>query len=298
MRTTLALLLALTAALAASPLPARTPPDAQGNATKQTLVYGRAGGHDLPLDLYLPDASARGRGKGCPVVLFLHGGGWRFGSKAEGEGLAALFTQKGIALASADYRLDSEAIWPAQIHDAKTAVRWLRANARRYGLDPARIGVCGTSAGGHLAALLGTTPGVAALEDRSEGTPRESVRVRAVCSVSGPIDLGIQPTTLVGRYFVRHELGGSAPEKPDLVRQADPSLYVRGGEPPFLLVYGERDHLVLPEHARRLEKALRAHGGEVTLDLVPGGKHVPLAEAQRAEIVAFFQKHLAARRQP
>ena len=276
----------------ASPLPAE-PATANGNGGE--LVYGQAGGHDLRLDLYLPDA-APPRGKKWPVVLFLHGGGWRFGSKAEGKGLAALFTQKGIAFASADYRLDTEALWPAQIHDAKTAVRYLRANTR-LGLDPARIGVCGTSAGGHLAALLGTTPGVAALEDRSEGSPGVSTRVRAVCSVSGPVDLGIQPTTLVGRFFVRHELGGSAQEKPDLVRQADPSLYVRGGEPPFLLIYGERDHLVLPEHARRMAAALRAHGGDVTVDLVPGGKHVPLGgEKQRAEIVAFFQKHLAARR--
>ncbi len=95
---------------------------------------------------------------------------------------------------------------------------------------------------------------------------------------------------------MRRELGGSAQEKPDLVRQADPSRYVHGGEPPFLLVYGERDKLVSPEHARRLRDALCTHGDEVALDLVPDAGHVPHGDAQRAEIAAFFQKHLAAPR--
>ncbi len=279
------LLLALLAALTAAPLRAEPPPETKN------IVYGQAGGHDLLLDLYLP-ASDRLRAKALPVVLYLHGGGWRNGSRVEGERLAGLCTQRGLAFASADYRLDGEALWPAQILDAKTAVRFLRANARRYGLDPARVGACGASAGGHLAALLGTTPGVAALEDRSEGSPQASDRVQAVCDVSGPTDLGIEPSSLLGRFYVRHELGGSAAEKPDLVHQADPSRYVHGGEPPFLLIYGARDWLVLPEHARRLEGALRAHGDNVTLDLVPGAGHVPHGDVQQTEIVGFFQKVL------
>lgn len=288
----LVLLLALAASAVVSPLRAAPPADRQGGETRD-LVYGRAGGHDLKLDLYRPSGSARDGGKSRPVVLFLHGGGWRFGSKEEGARFADRFTSRGFVFASADYRLSGEALWPAPIHDAKTAVRFLCANARRYGLDPARIGVCGTSAGGHLAALLGTTPGVVALEDRSQGSPRASDRVQAVCDVSGPTDIAIQPSTFIGRYYVRHEFGGTAQEKPDLARQADPSRYVHGGEPPFFLIYGARDRLVLPEHARRLQDALRTHGGRVTLDLVPGGGHVPLrGEEQQAEIVAFFQQHL------
>ena len=271
--------------------PAVSPLRADLPAGTKNLVYGQAGGHDLTLDLYLP-SSDHARARPVPVVLFLHGGGWRSGSRAEGERLAGLFTQRGLAFASADYRLDGEALWPAQVLDVKTAVRFLRANARRYGLDPTRIGVAGNSAGGHLAALLGTTRGVAALEDRSEGSPQASDRVQAVCDVSGPTDLGIEPSSALGRFYVRHELGGPAAEKPDLVHQADPSRYVHGGEPPFFLVYGARDWLVLPEHAYRLQNALRAHGGDVTLDLVPGAGHVPHGDVQQTEIVGFFQKYL------
>ena len=280
--------LALFAVLLAIPLSAAPP-----NAGKlENLVYGQAGGHDLKLDLYLPAASPAKRG-GWPVVLYFHGGGWRVGSKSEARRFAGRFTANGIALASVDYRLSAEAIWPAQIFDSKTAVRWTRANARRYGLDPARIGGFGASAGGHLVALLGTTEGVKALEDRGQGSAKESARVQAVCDVSGPVDMTISTRNPIGKLAVRGEFGGSAEEKPDLIRQADPSRYVKGGEPPFLIIQGARDELVLPAHARKLEAALQAHGDEVSVDLVPDGGHVPLqGEKQQAEIVAFFKKHL------
>ncbi len=282
------LFLALLTVLLALPLSA-----APANAGKlENLVYGRAGGHDLKLDLYLPSSTPPG-GKGSPVVLYFHGGGWRIGSKADGEHYAEFFTKNGIAFASVNYRLSGEAIWPAPIFDAKTAVRWVRANARRYGFDPARIGVFGESAGGHLVALLGTTEGVKALEDRGQGSPGESSRVRAVCDVSGPVDMNIPTTSLIGKLSVRGEFGGSAQEKPDLVRQADPSLYVKGGEPPFLIIQGAEDGLVVTAHALRLQAALKAHGDSVTLDLVPGGGHVPMrGEKQRDEVVRFFKKHL------
>ena len=274
--------------LAAAPLPAAP----AGGTKTENIVYGRSGDRELKLDLYLPAAPAPGK-KGFPVVIYIHGGGWRVGSKSEGERYAEMFNRNGIALASIDYRLSNVAIWPAQIHDSKTAVRWVRANARRYGLNPARIGAMGASAGGHLAALLGTTEGVKALEDRGQGSPKESSRVRAVCDISGPIDLSIPTDSLIGKLSVRGELHGSAEERPDLVRQADPSRYVKGGEPPFLIIQGDQDKLVVPEHAYKLQKALKAHGDDVTLDLVPGGKHIPMkGDKQRDEVGAFFKKHL------
>ncbi len=283
------LFLALFAAFLAPSL-SRAQPVA--DSTLRNIVYGHAGGHDLKLDLYLPSSTPPG-GKGSPVVIYIHGGGWRVGSKAEGEQYAKMFTSNGIAFASIDYRLSNEAMWPAQILDSKTAVRWMRANARQNGLDPARIGVFGASAGGHLVSLLGTTEGVKALEDRSQGSPRESSRVRAVCDVSGPVDMFIPTHRFVGKLAVRWEFGGSAAEKPDLVRQADPSLYVKGGEPPFLIIHGDADELVVPANATKLAAALKAHGDTVILDMVPGGKHIPLeGDKQRNEIVAFFKKHL------
>ena len=272
----------------AAPLAAAPPDDGK----LENVVYGQAGGHDLKLDLYLPAAPAA-KGKGLPVVIYIHSGGWRIGSKAEGEQYARLFTDRGIAFASIDYRLSGEAIWPAQILDSKTAVRWTRANARRYGLDPARIGAFGTSAGGHLVALLGTTAGVEALEDRAQGSSQQSSRVQAVCDVSGPVDLSIPTHSLIGKLAVRGELRATPAENPALYRQTNPALYVKGGEPPFLIIQGDADKLVLPENARLLEAALKAHGDRVTVDLVPGGKHIPLQGAkQRDEIAAFFKRHL------
>ena len=280
--------LALCVFFLAAPLSAAPP----SGGKLANLVYGQAGGHDLKLDLYLPTTPVS-KGKGWPVVLYLHSGGWRVGSKEEGGMYAKLFTDRGIALASADYRLSNEAIWPAQILDSKTAVRWTRANARRYGLDPARIGAFGTSAGGHLVALLGTTAGVEALEDRAQGSSQQSSRVQAVCDVSGPVDLSIPTHSLIGKLAVRGELRATPQENPALYRQTNPALYAKGGEPPFLIIQGDADKLVLPENARLLEAALKAHGDRVTVDLVPGGKHIPMQDdKQRNEVVDFFKKHL------
>ena len=98
---------------------------------------------------------------------------------------------------------------------------------------------------------------------------------------------------LIGTLCEIGEFGGPSHEKQDLVRQADPSNYVKGGEPPFLLIHGDRDKLVDPANSRKLEAALKAHGDSVTLDIVPGGKHVPLeGEKQQQEVVAFFKKYL------
>ncbi len=272
-----------------APLSAAPPNDGK----LENIVYGQAGGHDLKLDLYLPTTPAPARGKGRPVVIYIHSGGWRVGSKAEGGRYAKLFTDNGIAFASIDYRLSGEAIWPAQILDSKTAVRWTRANARRYGLDPARIGAFGASAGGHLVALLGTTEGVKALEDLGEGSPQASSRVQAVCDVSGPVDLSIPTHSLIGKLAVSGEMHATPQENPALYRQTNPALYVKGGEPPFLIVQGDADKLVLPKNALLLEAALKAHGDRVTVDMVPGGKHIPLeGEPQLREIIVFFMRHL------
>ena len=138
----------------------------------------RSAGKTLPLDLYLP-ASTNGRP--VPVVLWLHGGGWISGDKAA-DVPVGMFTRAGYALASVNYRYSTQGRFPAQIQDVKAAVRWVRANARALGMDPARIAVCGISSGGHLAALLGTSGGVPELEDLTMGNPDVSSRVQAVAS--------------------------------------------------------------------------------------------------------------------
>ncbi len=254
------LFLALFAAFLAPSL-SRAQPVA--DSTLRDIVYGHAGGHDLKLDLYLPSSTPPG-GKGSPVVIYIHGGGWRVGSKAEGEQYARMFTSNGIAFASIDYRLSNDAMLAradSRCQDRRALGARQRPPATAW--TPRAIGVFGASAGGHLVALLGTTEGVKALEDRSQGSPRESSRVRAVCDVSGPVDMIIPTHRFVGKLAVRWEFGGSAAEKPDLVRQADPSLYVKGGEPPFLIIQGDADELVVPANATKLEAALKAHGDTV-----------------------------------
>lgn len=272
--------------------PPMPPPAAHGATTFYNVPYAHAGGRDLLLDLYLPATDGPGGVRPRPVIVFFHGGGWRVGSKAEVvKKVASLVGETGYALASVNYRLSQDAIFPAPIIDGKTAVRWVRANAGRFGLDPRRVGAMGFSAGGHLAAMLGTTAGIASLEDPSMGNPTESSRMQAVCDVSGPVDLSFPTTSLIGKLSVFGELGGTAPSKPDLVRQADPSLYVKAGDPPFLIIQGAKDGLVIPAHAQKLAAALKAKGVEVTLDVVPEGGHVPYGDDQHRAAREFFVRH-------
>ena len=205
--------------------------------------------------------------------------------------MAALVGETGYALASVNYRLSQDALFPAPVIDGKTAVRWVRANAHRFGLDPKRVGAMGFSSGGHLASMLGTTAGVASLEDPGMGNPKESSRVQAVCDVSGPVDMNIPTDSVIGKLSVYGEFGGPASSKPDLVRQADPSLYVKAGDSPFLIIQGAKDSLVTPAHAQRLYAALKAKGVEVTLDVVPGGGHDPYGDEQHRAAREFFVRH-------
>ena len=267
------------------------PPAAHGALTLYNVPFAHVNGHDLLLDLHLPDTTRPGGTRPRPVILFFHGGGWRVSSKAEAEKMVRIVGETGYAVASCNYRLSSEAIFPAPIQDGKAAVRWVRANAARFGLDPHRIGAMGFSAGGHTSAMLGTTEGVAALEDPSMGNAKVSARVQAVCSVSGPVDLNIPTTSIIGKLSVLGELGGTAQEKPELVRQADPSLYVKAGDPPFLLIQGEKDQLVTTPHAQRLYDALRAKGVEATLDIVPGRGHCPYGPNEARAVREFFTRH-------
>ena len=150
-------------------------------AEYKDLIYASTQQKQLALDLYIPDGAPK-----RPLVVWIHGGAWRAGSRAKPPAL--YLTAQGYAVASISYRFSQEAVFPAQIHDCKAAIRWLRANALKYGYDATRIGVWGASAGGHLAALLGTSGGVKGLEG-DLGNARESSTVQAVVDFFGPTDL-------------------------------------------------------------------------------------------------------------
>lgn len=252
------------------------------------LAYARVDGKPLRLDLYLPAHAAQP----TPVIMWVHGGGWCSGSK-ESPGLAQA-ARLGFAIASIDYRFSQEAVWPAQIYDCKAAVRWLRANASKYHLNPDKIGAAGASAGGHLAALLGTTANRPDLEG-TEGNPGISSRVAAVCDFFGPtnfIDFDIQGPANPAIGLVTRLLGGPVHQKLAEAREASPITYVSPQTCPFFIAHGDSDTVVPLQQSIELNEALKKAGVESTLEIVKGGGHGFNAPATFANAILFFEKHL------
>lgn len=257
----------------------------------------------LELDLWVPPA---GDGP-VPVVVFLHGGGWRLGSRhSAGPAFARaevspfeLIARAGIAVASIDYRLSGEAIWPAQLHDAKAAVRWLRERSGELGIDPARIAAWGESAGGHLAELLGLT-GADPQLDGTVGIVGPSSQVTAVAAWYAPSDVGavaadngVDPMDGSTRESLL--LGAAAPTIPDVAAQASPISHVSPGAPPFLLLHGRADQLIPCIQSERLFDALTAAGVDTELHLYDGANHMwlgaPGAAADAVDRTIDFLQH-------
>ena len=259
------------------------------------IEYGRAGDRRLLLDLYLPE----GEGGRMPLVVWVHGGGWRNGDKGT-NCRAAFLVDHGYAVASIGYRLSGEATFPAQLHDCKAAIRWLRANGGSYGIDPDRIGAWGPSAGGHLVALLGTSGDLLELEGEC-GTPGVSSAVTAVCDWFGPTDLSRMSEH---PSHIDHDapdspesqlLGGPVQEMRAAVAFANPITYVTGDEPPFLIMHGDQDMTVPYEQSVLLHEALLAAGVESQLELLPGAGHGGEAfqrDATLQRVREFFDAHL------
>jgi acetyl esterase/lipase len=212
-------------------------------------------------------------------------------------------------VASINYRLSDEAKFPAQIEDCKAAIRFLRANARKHNIDPQKIGVAGSSAGGHLVALLGTSGGVKDLEG-NEGNLTQSSRVQAVVDFCGPIDFfkqveyyalkagaaatqsGQGPKHAADGPVIRL-LGGLPSEKKDLATKANPITHITRDDPPFLIIHGQNDKLVPPWQSQLLYDALRAAGIEARLILVPDAGHgMPGGKASLETAGRFFDRHL------
>ncbi len=265
-------------------------------AVHTNLIYARAGSTDLLLDLYVPESSSNNR---FPVVVWIHGGAWRSGSKEKPP--AARLTARGYAVASINYRLSAEALFPAQIHDSKAAVRWLRANAAEYGLDPGRFAAWGSSAGGHLAALLGTSGGVVDLEGTLGNLNRTS-RVQAVVDFFGPTDflkMDAAGSTMNHDAPDSPEsklIGGPIQRNPEKAARANPITYISPDDPPFLIMHGDKDPLVPHDQSRLLYEALKQARVEVSFETVKGGGHGFSGPEIDLAVDAFLDKHLKAPR--
>lgn len=237
------------------------------------LRYVTNGHERQKLDLFLPDTTTRP----LPLIIWIHGGGWESGSKEQCLPLRQGYTQRGYAVASIGYRLSGDAIFPAQIEDCKAAIRWLRAHAKQYGLNPDRFGVWGSSAGGHLAALVGTSGDVKPF-DVGENL-HVSSRVQAVCDYYGPTDFTAFVTT---PGYERHAgtespesklLGGAVLENKDKAARANPITYVTPDDPPFLIVHGDADPVVPLNQSQLLFDALKKAGVSVHFHTIKGAGH-------------------------
>lgn len=232
-------------------------------AVVRNVEYGRIGNQALQLDFY-PSAQPQ-----APLVIYLHGGGWASGSRAK-LGLAAQeLRQEGFALASVDYRLVPQAVWPSQIQDVKCAVRYLRLHAGELGVDPERFGVWGESAGGHLACLIGLA-GPEAGFDNEGGSSEASSKVQAVADLYGPTDFTTNDLT-TGRGLAY--LSGLVQNRPELYPQASPASYVTNTAPPFLIVHGEGDDLVPIHQSELLAEKLSSAGVSAQLVRVSQAGH-------------------------
>ncbi len=240
----------------------------------EDLAYAGSDDPRQRLDVYVP-REKRVDGP-LPVIAYVHGGAWRMGSKRMARPQVAPHVASGrYAAVAIGYRLSWQDPWPAQIHDVKAGIRWIRAHAGEYGFDPERICVMGSSAGGHLAAEVGTTNGVAAVEGALGEHGEHSSAVQCAVDFFGPTDLTSfeHRQTEVSSSALVALLGGRPETRPELARQASPLHQVDATDPPFLIVHGTRDALVPYAASTDLEAALREAGVPVLLQKIDGGGH-------------------------
>jgi acetyl esterase/lipase len=221
---------------------------------RRDIVYARYGAREVKLDLYLPKTG----GGPFPAIVYIHGGGWRNGSKSAFSRQAAHMATKGFAGACIEYRLSGEAKFPAALHDSKAAVRWVRANAKKLNIDPDRIGAAGGSAGGHLAALLGTTAHIRDFEGDG-GNAGVSSQVQAVAAFNPAVDLVSfgkgDPGNAQNSVFAF--LGATYADKPELWASATPTTHVSAKSAPTLFLHGTADTTVPYQQSIDMGAALK-----------------------------------------
>lgn len=254
------------------------PAIAQELVLEENLVYGKADDVELKLDLARPSGDGP-----FPAVVFIHGGGWYSGNRQAYRSAIEEGAKRGYVAATISYRLmafdqahketaAATPIFPAQLHDAKAAIRWMRAHAGTYHIDPERIGVTGRSAGGHLSLMLGLTDEQSGLEGNC-GNAGLSSRVQAVVNVYGPTDMpAIHETSSVAWIF-RLFLGGTPDQVAETYRAASPVTYASQDDPPVLTLHGDQDRAVPLAQAKLLDEKMKSAGASHTLMIFAGQGH-------------------------
>jgi acetyl esterase/lipase len=247
------------------------------------------------LDLYVPEGTAE---KPRPLVVYIHGGGWHSGSKDNAAALFGLMKDRPYAGASVNYRLTDQASWPAQIHDCKAAIRWLRAHAKEHNIDPEKIAVFGISAGGHLVSMLGLTQGNKELEGTLGPNTDQSTQVTCVLDFCGPANFmtiasqgsSIDPND--PKSAIAKLVGGPLKDKQEVGRNASPVNHITSDDAPFLIIHGEQDTLVPYAQAKEMDAALEAAKIPATLVTGVGGKHVFYSVPLGVRMRDFLDRHL------
>jgi acetyl esterase/lipase len=258
-------------ATAPSPSAAVSVPASPRVGVEPGVVYCTNAGVALTMDIYYPKQAST---TPTPAVLYVHGGGWEHGSSSLGginATIAQSLTARGMLVAAVNYRLAPQFVWPAQIVDVKCAVRYLRANAQRYGIDPSKIGAWGGSAGGHLVSMLGTARPSAGFDTGQY--LQQSSSVQAVVDMFGPADLtaggwGPYATSVVEQVF-----GVKPGQDSGTLAHASPVTYIQSNDPPFLIFHGAKDAVVPLSQSQELASRLQAAGVSATLVTVQNAGH-------------------------
>jgi acetyl esterase/lipase len=248
------------------------------------VTYAQRDSGPLKADVYVP----KGAGP-FPGMIVVHGGAWAMGTREQLAGAALFLAEHGYTAVAIEYRLAPQDKWPAQIYDCEAAVRWMRAHAAEYKIDPARIGGYGYSAGGHLVALLG------ALTDdqlREPGVSPDapSARLQVVLAGGAPCDFRSLPPD---SDRVAYWLGGTPAQKQDVYRDASPANYITATAPPMFFFHGDSDELVPIRSPQKMVERLKEAGVTADFYIVKGAGHIPAALDQTAREKALaFADHV------
>jgi acetyl esterase/lipase len=285
-----AVLLGLSASTLKAQQPPRVPDDVE---LLRNVEFGKGGNMKLTMHILRPRTVPK---ETMPVLVYIHGSAWGRDNKDLAIGKLIATAQQGYFGATIQVRTSGEAVFPAQIEDAKCAIRFLRARAKDYHIDTNRIGVWGDSSGGHLSALVGLTANVKELEGQG-GWPEFSSRVHAVCPMCPAVDF------LVPDWPQRHNTGPNGPafrllggdprkEKAELAKKASPLTYITRESPPFFIVHGDNDTTVPYSQGELLLDALKKAGVNAALYTIKSGNHGSVHQYDKTVVKEFFDKHL------